>query len=62
MHLQHLLSAPVDAEGTPNFETVAKVYMAGFVSGDMKETSGTADIAVKGIMFKSDDGSKVRCD
>ena len=56
------MSVPVDAEGTPNFETVAKAYASSSESGDMKETSGTADIAVKGIVFKSDDGSKVRCD
>ena len=50
---------PVAAEGTPNFETVAKAYDASTASGELRETSGTAKILVRGIVFASADDSKV---
>ena len=44
----------------PNFETVVKVYEDSKANGQQVEVSGTLKIIVKGLIFTSDDGSKVR--
>ena len=59
MLLQHLATVPVQVEGTPNFDTITKAFDESRTSGAMREVTGAAAIAVNGIHFTGDDGSKV---
>ena len=45
--------------GAPNFETVTRVYEQSRDEGKLVESAGTLKIIVKGLIFYSDDGSRV---